>query len=155
MARSSFPVTFRLATTQKLWGSVYRLDKKNSFKFLLVMKSFLYQYFIKQHTFLFSFYFYPSITSYILEIFSSRISNIGLNTKDTLYVNFSRVRLKRRLFFFKRRKPYNRRYVAYVRKRINYPYATMYYLRKLRVRWWIRRLKKKNWKKFIKKFKRW
>ena len=62
MASKQVSSAFRLGSTDKLWGYIYQLDKRKSSDMCLMLKVFLYYYFLRRFIHVINFFFYYART---------------------------------------------------------------------------------------------
>lgn len=68
MANPQVGITFRLARTDKLWGTVFYLEKQKCAQFIMSLKKFLYRYFIRIFHYVVYFYLYFVRFSALLDL---------------------------------------------------------------------------------------
>lgn len=132
MSRLSFPCAHRLTTTSKLWGlSLLRLNKIVGFKWAVVVKNFLYYFFnLKLRSVILTWYYYFILKFVFFDIFYFRVmKNLFFRARESQFIKKWKLRFRRRLLFFKKRKIGSPRSLHFLLT--NFGCATFYFRRRL------------------------
>jgi len=82
MASKQVSSAFRLASTDKLWGFVYKLEKHKSSNLILMLKVFLQYYFLKKNFYVVNFFFiYSNIYADLQIVFAGSLRTIHQERK--------------------------------------------------------------------------
>lgn len=109
MASKQVGSAFRLGSTTKLWGFIYRLDKHNSSGIRLILRTFLYFYFLRRSMYVINFFFFfaPFCSELQLALVRGAIRFVRKEYK--MWFPHAKHLSYRRKFWFYKRKPYQRR----------------------------------------------
>jgi len=107
MASKQVSSAFRLGSTNKMWGYIYKLDKHKSSNFILALKGFLQYYFLKKTFYLMSFFFFYSLTCAELQLVIAGAIRTVYKEKKIWFPKRASTLRKRRWWYYKG-KPYRR-----------------------------------------------
>lgn len=157
MSRASFPTSFRLTTSNKLWSlSVFRLNKIDGFKLASILKNFFFYYFLfTLKAIVTHWHFYICKLNTVLEIFFFKTTKNLFSVRETYFLRKHSFRRKRKVIFLKRRRPYTARSL-YFSILHDYPYQFFYFRRRSRfgaqrIQFQLQARLRRNFKRFKKK----
>jgi len=107
MASKQVSSAFRLGSTNKLWGFVYKLDKRKSSDFVLALKSFLQYYFLRKSFYVLNFFFFFSTICAELQIAAVGALRTVEKERKLWFPKRAIIARKRRFWYYKA-KPYQK-----------------------------------------------
>lgn len=101
MASKQVSSAFRLGSTAKLWGYVYQLDKRKSSDTCLVLKVFLYYYFLRRSVHVINFFFYYTRVCAMLHLLVAGGVKVYQKENNIWFPRRAELSLKKRVWYTK------------------------------------------------------